>query len=242
MALRRTRSRCCTTPSATRSRRRSTSLGTGTTLLVDTYDIAEAVRTAFDIAGPQLGAVRIDSGDLGVLARRVRRQLDDLGATATRILVTSDLDEFSIAGLAAAPVDGYGVGTSLVTGSGVPTSGFVYKLVARAASSASDAPMVSVAKKSVDKVSRGGRKWALRRRDAQGTAELELIGVGEKPVDDGDDRELMVPLVRAGEVVGREPLDIARKRHGAAVAELPIEARKLSRGEPAIATEYKEVP
>jgi nicotinate phosphoribosyltransferase len=107
------------------------SLGKGTTLLVDTYDIAEAVELAVDIAGPELGAVRIDSGDLVLLAHQVRRQLDSLGATSTRIIATSDLDEHAIAALAAAPVDGYGVGTSLVTGSGHPTSGFVYKLVSR---------------------------------------------------------------------------------------------------------------
>src|SRR3954447_17051471 len=69
------------------------SLGQGTTLLVDTFDIAEAVRLAVEIAGPELGAVRIDSGDLAVLAYRVRAQLDELGATRTRIIVTSDLDE-----------------------------------------------------------------------------------------------------------------------------------------------------
>ena len=107
------------------------SLGKGTTLLVDTYDIAEAVRLGVEIAGPELGAVRIDSGDLGLLAHQVRAQLDELGAPDTQIIVTSDLDEFAIAGLAAAPVDGYGVGTQLVTGSGHPTCGFVYKLVAR---------------------------------------------------------------------------------------------------------------
>ena len=106
-------------------------LGKGTTLLVDTYDVAEAVRTAIEITGPELGAVRLDSGDLPSLAGQVREQLDALGATKTRIIVTSDLDEYQIAALAPAPVDGYGVGTSLVTGSGYPTCGFVYKLVAR---------------------------------------------------------------------------------------------------------------
>ncbi|HNJ79125.1 MAG TPA: nicotinate phosphoribosyltransferase, partial [Marmoricola sp.] len=152
-----------------------TSLGAGTTLLVDTYDIAEAVRLGIEIAGPQLGAVRIDSGDLGVLAVRVRDQLDALGATSTRIIVTSDLDEFAIAALASAPVDGYGVGTQLVTGSGHPTSGFVYKLVARAGA---DGELVEVAKKSKDKISIGGRKFALRRRNPEGTATAEVIGIG----------------------------------------------------------------
>ena len=77
-----------------------------------------AVRTAVEVAGRDLGAVRIDSGDLPVLARQVRALLDELGATHTRIILTGDLDEYSIAALGAVPVDGYGVGTSLVTGFG----------------------------------------------------------------------------------------------------------------------------
>lgn len=214
------------------------SLGSGTTLLVDTYDVREAVRTAVDIAGPELGAVRLDSGDLGQLAHEVRHQLDGLGATGTKIIVTSDLDEFAIAGLAAAPVDGYGVGTSLVTGSGYPTSGFVYKLVARAGSAGADGPLVPVAKRSTDKISVGGRKWALRRRTPAGIAEAEVIGVEHPPTDDGDDRPLMVELVRGGETVGRESLAAARTRHQAALSELPPEAHKLSRGEPAIPTDF----
>ncbi|HET7532783.1 MAG TPA: nicotinate phosphoribosyltransferase [Nocardioidaceae bacterium] len=209
------------------------SLGKGTSLLIDTFDITEAVRLAVDVAGPELGAVRIDSGDLGMLATRVREQLDSLGATDTRIIVTSDLDEYAIAALAAAPVDGYGVGTSLVTGSGHPTCGFVYKLVAREDDTGT---MVSVAKKSKDKVSIGGRKYALRRRDRNGVAEAEVVGVGEPPVDDGDDRELLVPLVRDGEVVGREGLETARERHLRVREELPLPARMLSRGEPVIPT------
>lgn len=215
-------------------------LGAGTTLLVDTYDIRAAVATAVEVAGDQLGAVRIDSGDLGALAHEVRRQLDDLGARATRVIVTSDLDEFAIAALAAAPVDGYGVGTSLVTGSGHPTCGFVYKLVAREGAGPGS-PLVPVAKRSQDKPSIGGRKWALRRRDEAGRAEAELIGIGALPDDDGDDRPLLRPLVRAGEIVGREPLAAARDRHAAAIAELPLESQKLSSGEPAIPTRFVDV-
>ncbi len=213
------------------------SLGAGTTLLVDTYDVREAVQVAVEVAGTDLGAVRLDSGDLGALAHEVRAQLDGLGADRTRIIVTSDLDEHAIAALSSAPVDGYGVGTSLVTGSGHPTCGFVYKLVAR---SGADGAMVDVAKKSTDKVSIGGRKYALRRRSRSGVAEAEVVGIGTPPVDDGDDRALLVPLVRDGEVVGREDLDAARKRHLAARDELPMRARQLSRGEPVIPTVHQE--
>jgi nicotinate phosphoribosyltransferase len=208
-------------------------LGRGTTLLVDTYDVAEAVRVGVEIAGPELGAVRIDSGDLGALASQVREQLDRLGATRTRIVVTSDLDEHAIAALAAAPVDGYGVGTEVVTGSGHPTCGFVYKLVAR---EDRRGVMVHVAKKSKDKASVGGRKYALRRLDAAGVAEAEVIGIGAPPAGDTNDRPLLVPLVRQGEVVGRETLQIARERHLRSRDELPLRARQLQKGEPAIPT------
>jgi nicotinate phosphoribosyltransferase len=212
------------------------SLGRGTTLLVDTYDIAEAVRLAVEVAGRQLGAVRIDSGDLPALAADVRQQLDDLGATGTKIIVTSDLDEYAIAGLAAAPVDGYGVGTALVTGSGHPTTGLVYKLVAREDATGE---VVPVAKKSKDKLSVGGRKWALRRRGADGVACAEVVGTGTAPPD-GDDRPLIVPLVRDGEPVHRTSLADARTRRTDALAELPPAACQLSRGEPVIPTVYEE--
>lgn len=213
-------------------------LGKGTSLLVDTYDIGEAVRLAVEVAGPGLGAVRIDSGDLGVLAHQVREQLDGLGATNTRIIVTSDLDEHAIAALAAAPVDGYGVGTALVTGSGHPTCGFVYKLVER---EGDNGEMVRVAKTSQGKISLGGRKYALRRRNDKGVAEAEVIGIGAPPESDGSDRTLLVPLVTGGDVVGREELATIRARHLAARNELPMRARQLSRGEPVIPTVHVEV-
>ncbi len=211
------------------------SLGTDTTLLVDTYDVTEGVRTAIEVAGTGLGSVRLDSGDLVVQAREVREQLDSLGATETGIVVTSDLDEYAIAALAAAPVDTYGVGTRVVTGSGHPTASMVYKLVAR---EDEQGRMIGVAKKSKDKESIGGRKYALRRRNAHGVAESEVLGIGEAPVRDEGDRDLLVPLVTDGEVVGREhaTLEAARDRHEASVAELPRSAHQLSRGRPALET------
>ncbi|HZC39553.1 MAG TPA: nicotinate phosphoribosyltransferase [Streptosporangiaceae bacterium] len=212
-------------------------LGKGTTLLVDTFDVAMAVRTAIELAGPGLGAVRIDSGDLAAVARQVREQLDQLGAGRTRIVLTGDLDEHSIAALAAAPVDGYGVGTALVTGSGAATAALVYKLVARSLEPGAGAPLRPVAKHSVGKPSRGGRKWALRRRGKAGTAVAEVVST-EPPEPSPADRELLVPLVRQGEIVGREPLQAVRDRHQAVLAELPPHARQLSRGYPAIPTVF----
>jgi nicotinate phosphoribosyltransferase len=210
-------------------------LGTDTTLLVDTYDVATAVRTAVELAGPGLGAVRIDSGDLPVVARQVRALLDSLGATKTRIVLTGDLDEYSIAALAATPVDGYGVGTSLVTGSGAPTAALVYKLVARADDSGGSGALRPVAKRSVGKPGRGGRKWAMRTHDTQGTAVAEMVTT-EPPDPGAEDRVLLRQLVHGGEIVDTEPLTAARARHREALAELPQYALQLSRGYPAIPT------
>ena len=217
------------------------SLGPATTLLVDTYDVPRAVRTAVEVAGRDLGAVRIDSGDLPVLARQVRALLDELGATRTRIVLTGDLDEFSIAALGAVPVDGYGVGTSLVTGSGAPTAALVYKLVARASSAGEDEELEPVAKRSVGKPGRGGRKWAVRHRDQHGIALSELISLS--PPEAGPlDRELLVPLVTDGQIIGPtgvEGVEEARARHRETLAELPPYALQLSRGYPAIPTIFE---
>ncbi len=211
-------------------------LGKGTTLLVDTYDIEEAVRTGVRLSKGKLGAIRLDSGDLAEQAADVRKLLDSLGATNTRIIVTSDLDEFQIAALRAAPVDAYGVGTSLVTGSGAPTCGFVYKLVARATAEGKDADLYPVAKKSLNKISIGGRKFALRRLNDKGRAEAEVIGIGTAPVGDYNDRPILVQLVAKGKIVGREPLAAARERHHQIRAELPQAALKMSKGEPSLPT------
>ena len=70
----------------------------------------------------------------------------------------------------------------------------------------------------------------------EGRAEAEVVGIGEPPVDDGDDRALLVPLVSEGVVVGRESLEAARARHLASRAELPQAAQMMSKGEPVIET------
>ncbi|MEJ5915200.1 nicotinate phosphoribosyltransferase [Pseudokineococcus sp. 1T1Z-3] len=214
--------------------------GTGTTLLVDTYDVAAGVERAVAAAGPGLGAVRLDSGDLGELAHQVRRQLDALGARSTRVTVTSDLDEHAVAALASAPVDGYGVGTSLVVGSGAPTAGLVYKMVAR---EDADGCLRGVAKASSGKAGVAGAKRAWR-EVTSGTASAEVL-----VVEDADGhaeeapgaRPLQVPLVRGGEVVdarttGAEGVRRAAERHAASRAELPAAARRLSHGEPCLPT------
>lgn len=215
------------------------SLGKGTTLLVDTYDVEKAVRLAVELAGPELGGVRLDSGDLVAQAQFVRELLDSLGNENTKITVTSDLDEYAIASLAAAPVDSYGVGTKLVTGSGVPTSSMVYKVVLR---ENAEGVMEPVAKASSGKASLGGKKDAVRRMDARGRASTEVIGIDVQSPADSNDRDLMVDLVIDGEVqpgfTGAEGVRRAAERHAASLAELPVAATRLSPGDPVIPTEF----
>ncbi len=219
-------------------------LGTSTTLLIDTYDIRRGVETAIRVAGTDLGGVRIDSGDLPLVAASVREQLDELGATGTRITVTSDLDEYAIAALAASPVDAYGVGTSVVTGSGYPTASMVYKLVARQDAAGS---WVSVAKASQDKSSQGGRKAAFRTLE-NGVAVAETIAVssGFDEIDTAEEhpggRPLQVTLVESGEIdssyEGPQGTESARAHHLRVREEMPVRALALSKSDPAIPTVY----
>jgi nicotinate phosphoribosyltransferase len=205
--------------------------GPGTTLLVDTYDITRGIEAAVDVAGTGLGAIRIDSGDLGVLANQARDQLDALGATGTRIVVSSDLDEFAIAALAANPVDSYGAGTSVVTGSGAPTASMVYKLV--------EVEGRPVAKRSEHKESHGGRKTALRAYKPSGTAVEEIVSTAEDTVPGDGERLLQAPLLRHGDPVeGLPTLAQSREHLRTATVTLPWDGLKLSRGEPAIPTRF----
>lgn len=223
-------------------------LGPDTTLLVDTYDIHQGVINGVEAAraaGGELGAVRIDSGDLVAHAFQVREQLDSLGAQSTKIVVTSDLDEYAIASLGAAPVDSYGVGTRLVTGSGVPTAALVYKLVER---EDSDGMMQPVAKLSESKGTVGGEKVAGRLYTPDGRAVQEALVMGSSREENRDrllevgGRLLQVPLVDNGRILEEawspEATWAAQDRHRKSRNELPYQAWRLSDGEPGIRTRY----
>lgn len=213
-------------------------LGVDTTLLVDTFDISQGVRNAIEVAGPELGGVRIDSGDLGAITRRVRSQLDELGAYNTKILVSSDLDEFTIAGLRGDPIDGFGVGTSVVTGSGAPTAHMVYKLV--------EVEGHPVAKRSRGKAMTGGAKKALRTHRASGTAVEEIVYPfhNEAPEFPGlTSVDLTVPLIRDGEAVPGQPtLEESRDYLAQQLVTLPWEGLALSRDEPVVSTRFVGFP
>ena len=202
-------------------------LGKQTTLLVDTYDIAQGIRNAIAVAGPDLRAVRIDSGDLSVLASESRALLDSLGATETQIIVSGDLDEYAIASLAAEPVDIYGAGTAVVVGSGAPTAGLVYKLV--------EVDGRPVVKRSENKGTVGGRKTAVRRHKPTGTATEEIVVSMGAPAAEPHDRLLQRAFVRAGvPVPGLPTLAESREHLRECLISIPWEGLKLSAGDPAV--------
>ncbi|MEX2549269.1 MAG: nicotinate phosphoribosyltransferase [Nitriliruptoraceae bacterium] len=203
--------------------------GPGTTILVDTYDTARGIARALEVAGSELGGIRIDSGDLATAARDARAQLDAAGATRARIVTSGDLDEYRIAELTDAPIDAFGVGTKLVMGSGAPTAGFVYKLVARA--EGPDAPLAPVAKAGGDKATVGGRKAAFRRR-VDGIAVAEPVRPWGSSAADNE-RPLQVPVLIDGERVHDPTLAEIREHHRTAMSELAGPARSLEPGEPA---------
>ena len=202
-------------------------LGKGTTLLVDTYDITEGIRRAIAVAGPDLRAIRIDSGDLSVLAQQSRELLDSLGAVDTKIIVSGDLDEYAIASLAAEPVDVYGAGTAVVTGSGAPTAGLVYKLV--------EVDGRPVVKRSEHKATVGGRKTAVRRHKPTGTAIEEIVVPQGEPSREPNDRLLQRPYMRDGVPVPDVPSLVDSREHlRQCLISIPWEGLKLSAGDPAI--------
>jgi len=202
-------------------------LGKQTTLLVDTYDIGQGIRTAIAVAGPGLGAIRIDSGDLSALAVQSRQLLDSLGAVDTRIIVSGDLDEYAIAALAAEPVDAYGAGTAVVTGSGAPTANLVYKLV--------EVDGRPVVKRSEHKATIGGRKTAIRRHKPTGTATEEVVTSQGRPTQEPHDRDLQRTFFRGGAAAPDLPtLAESRERTRESLISIPWEGLKLSAGDPAI--------
>jgi nicotinate phosphoribosyltransferase len=202
-------------------------LGKKTTLLVDTYDISEGIRRAVAVAGSGLGAIRIDSGDLSVLAQQSRELLNSLGAVDTKIIVSGDLNEYAIAALAAEPVDAYGAGTAVVTGSGAPAAELVYKLV-----EVDDRPVV---KRSEQKATIGGRKTAVRRHKPTGTATEEVVVSRGTPAPHPHDRPLQRPYLVGGEPAPDLPTLVESREHlRAGLVAIPWEGLKLSAGDPAV--------
>jgi nicotinate phosphoribosyltransferase len=136
------------------------------------------------------------------------------------------MDEYSIAALAAEPVDMYGAGTAVVTGSGAPTAGLVYKLV--------EVEGKPVVKRSENKATVGGRKTAVRRHKPTGTATEEIIFSQGVPAHEANDRLLQRSFITAGEAAEAPTLADSREHLRQCLISIPWEGLKLSAGDPAI--------
>lgn len=195
-----------------------------TVLLLDTFDVEAATRSAID-AGLRPAGVRIDSGDLLSLSRTVRRMLDDGRLESTRIIVSGDLDEWKIQELvrARAPIDVYAVGTALTTSDDAPALGGVYKLV----EIESDGVLRSVMKRSAGKTTWPGRKQVWRRLE-RGVAAGDRIGLASD-VPPPEALPLLVPVMRDGQrTAPQSTLDELRRYRGEMVAMMPSAFRELS--------------
>lgn len=194
-------------------------------LLIDTYDTVRGAERAARVARDKLRGVRLDSGDLGALARQVRKVLDDAGLREARIVASGDLNEAKIAELVAAraPIDVYGVGTELVTSIDSPALGGVYKLV----EILRDGRTVPIAKFSADKATFPGVHQVWRYRGDDGMAARDVLALeGELPEGardgSGAARALLHPMISQGKRIDSpEPLEAVRARVRQELSALP---------------------
>jgi len=197
-------------------------------LLIDTYDTEAAAHKVVALA-PRLAAdgirvrgVRLDSGDLALLAKRVRGILDDGGLEAVTIFASGGLEEDAIARLLAegAPIDGFGVGTSLTVSKDVPALDSAYKLVEFAG--------IARRKQSEGKATWPGRKQVWRRHDAAGRMTGDVLSTEDDAIDG---TALIRPVMRAGaRLTPPESIQTIRERARAALTALPEPLRRLESG------------
>lgn len=197
------------------------------TLLIDTYDTIAGAKKVVALAprlkarGITIRAVRLDSGDLAALARAVRRVLDEGGLAATAIFASGGLDEDEIRRLlqAGAPIDGFGLGTSLTTSSDVPALDCAYKLQEYAG--------LPRRKRSEGKATWPGRKQVWRRYESDGRMAGDILSLE-------DDPRVGMPLLHLvmqnGQRLSRPCLAEIRERAAANLRRLPEALRRLEPG------------
>jgi nicotinate phosphoribosyltransferase len=197
----------------------------GLTLLIDTYDTEAGAKKVVALAprlqddGIEIRAVRLDSGDLGALARSVRAILNAGGLESVSILASGGLDEDKIAALVAAraPIDGFGIGTGMTTSSDAPYLDCAYKLQEYAS--------LARRKQSPGKVTWPGRKQVWRRCAADGTMAGDVLSTED---DDQPGEPLLVPVMAAGRRIAPKPsLDAIREGVRRDLARLPEPLRRL---------------
>ena len=195
------------------------------TLLIDTYDTEAAARKVVALAprlkaaGIAIAGVRLDSGDLIALSRSVRRILDDGGLTDVTIFASGGIDETTIANIirSGAPIDGFGIGSSLTTSSDAPGLDCVYKLEEYAG--------LPRRKRSAGKATWPGRKQVWRRFDRDGRMAADVLSVE----DDAQQGEPLIELVMQGgkRLKPAPTLAEARARSARELARLSEPLRRL---------------
>lgn len=189
-------------------------------LLVDTYDTLQGVEKAIEVArelqakGFALSAIRLDSGDMAVLAREARRLLDGAELEKVQIFASGGLDEYAIASMADSPIDAFGVGTKVGVAADAPYLDSVYKLV--------EYDGHRVAKLSVKKATLPGPKQVWRSPGMEG----DVIGLREESGPEGAEA-LLEPVMTGGRQRTRDGLPEARDRFAAELAGLPQTLRSL---------------
>ncbi|MCL4799137.1 MAG: nicotinate phosphoribosyltransferase [Burkholderiales bacterium] len=197
-------------------------------LLIDTYDTVAGARKVVDIAprlqaqGIEVRGVRLDSGDLGALAREVRAVLDAGGLEKAIILASGNLDEHRVQALARTPIDSFGIGTSLVTSADAPYLDAVYKLQEYAGKPRR--------KRSEGKATWPGRKQVYRERSSDGTPARDVVTLEH---DRREGEPLLAPVMRAGRRVAPAPaLDAIRAHAHRELERLPPRLRALADATP----------
>ena len=219
-------------------------IGSDSIFLVDTYDIVQGIQNAVEVTDGKLKGIRLDSGDLEAGAEIARGLLDELGAKDAQIMVSGDLDEYRIQELRAAPIDAFESGHRLVTGSGAPSAGFVYKLVEIEDKLLARGQMRAVAKTSKGKESVGGKKHAKRLLSNEAYAIKEILTSGPSAFDvplKQNERSLQAPLCICGDFIDDWELNMARDHLQIRIEEIPKEIRLRKDGPPAIPTKNLQV-
>ncbi|MFO7956273.1 MAG: nicotinate phosphoribosyltransferase [Candidatus Brocadiia bacterium] len=199
-------------------------------LLIDTYDVLEGAEKAARVA-PDMRGVRIDSGDLAELSRRVRDILDEAGREEAMVFASGDLDEYAIRNLVRdeAVIDGFGVGTKMVTSADAASLGGVYKLVAVQRDGEWD-PRLKLSK---EKATYPGLKQVHRFSDPQsGRMEHDVIAAAQESCPDGAEA-LLEPVIVDGEVRADLPsLEQIQSRAKEQLERLPHQHQRLDDPEP----------
>jgi nicotinate phosphoribosyltransferase len=201
----------------------------GLTLLIDTYDTVRAAHEVVALCreGMRVEAVRLDSGDLGALAREVRTIFDAGGCGAVQIVASGNLDEHEIAQLlaAGAPIDAFGVGTRLDISADAPSLDCVYKLQEYAGRPRR--------KRSTGKATWPGRKQVFREYDGDGHLRVDTVGLEDEPLPG---RPLLQPVMRAGRRLPQPTLEQSRAHARREIDALPGHCRRLDDPQPLVAT------